>query len=259
MRRALPLALSLLLAVGACGPTQVVVTMEIDVSNPDGDGTTNQVLADIEVQLVPFDRDAVFDSLTIAYGSPEPPVPPELIERRNAVQAANEEWLSNSSRWQTIRDTLQALNTALEGYSRGESRYVTLFREWQDWDGQLGGVERQMEASFGRFDELQQGTIRASDSLRILQDNWADDAFAEVGTVFANKESLSGLDLVTDTTDASGVARQHLRVAPGVYWVHARYELAYTELYWNVRIEVVGGEPLTVALTRSNADERIKL
>jgi len=41
--------------------------------------------------------------------------------------------------------------------------------------------------------------------------------------------------------------------------VHARYELAYTELYWNVRITVVGGDPMTVNLTRANAQERIKL
>ena len=259
MRSTLPFALSLLLAAGACGPTQVVVTMELDVANPDGEGTINQALSDIEVRLVPFDRDAVFDSLTTAYGTPEPDVPPELIERRSEVQAANEEWQSNSRRWQTIRDTLQALNAALEQFSRGESRYVALFREWQDFDGQLGAVERQMESSFERFDALQQGTIRSSDSVRILQDTWADDAFADIGIVFANKASASGLDFPTDTTDASGVARQHLRVRPGVYWVYARYELAYTELYWNVRIEVVGGEPLTVALTRSNADERIKL
>jgi hypothetical protein len=48
-------------------------------------------------------------------------------------------------------------------------------------------------------------------------------------------------------------------VKPGVYWVYARYELAYTELYWNVMITVEGGEPLTVQLTRANAQERIKL
>ena len=46
---------------------------------------------------------------------------------------------------------------------------------------------------------------------------------------------------------------------PGVYWVHARYELAYMELYWNVMVTVVKGEPHQVRLTRENAEERIKL
>lgn len=259
MRRTLPFALTLLLAAAACGPAEVVVTMEIDVPNPDGDGTIVQSLSDIEVQLIPFDRDEVFDSLTNAYGTPEPPIPQELIEQREAVQAANAEWQQATTRWQTIRDTLQALNEAMEPLARGESQYVVLFREWQDWDGQLGAAERAMNASFETFDELQRGTIRASDSIRILQDTWADDAFDGVGDVFANRADMSGLDWAVDTTDASGIARNNLLVRPGRYWVHARYELAYTELYWNVPIEVTGEEPLTVVLNRANAQERIKL
>jgi hypothetical protein len=259
MRRTLPFALSLLLAAGACGPAEVVVTMEIDVPDPDGDGTMTQTLSDIEVQLIPFDRDDVFDSLATEYGSSEPPVPQELIEARNLVQQANEEWQGAVSRWQTIRDTLQAINTALEPLARGEARYVTLFNEWRDWESQLDAADRTREASFQRFDSLQRGTIRASDSIRIMQDQWADEAFADVGTAFADRSRVTGLDWVVDTTDANGVARTNLRVRPGRYWVHARYELAYTELYWNVPIEVTGGEPTTVVLTRANADERIKL
>lgn len=259
MRRTLPFALSLLLAAGACGSAEVVVTMEIDVPNPDGDGTIVQTLSDIEVQLIPFDRDAVFDSLSGVYGTPEPPIPQELIDQRNAVQTANEEWQRNTNRWQTIRDTLTALNNAMEGLARGESRYSVLFLEWQDWDGQLDSAEGAMEASFATFDELQRGTIRASDSIAILQDQWADEAFVEVGVVFDAKSSQSGLAWAVDTTDASGVARNNFAVPEGRYWVHARYELAYTELYWNFPIDVAKGEPTMIVLNRENADERIKL
>lgn len=259
MRRTLPFALSLLLAAGACGGAEVVVTMEIDVPNPDGDGSIVQTLSDIEVQLIPFDRDAVFDSLSNAYGTPEPPIPQELIEQRNAVQSANEEWQRNTNRWQTIRDTLTALNNAMEGLARGESRYSVLFLEWQDWDGQLDDATQAMEASFDSFDELQQGTIRASDSVSILQDQWADEAFVDVGLVFDAISNGSGLTWAVDTTDASGVARNNFSVPAGRYWVHARYELAYTELYWNLPIDVEGGEPMTIVLNRENADERIKL
>ncbi len=259
MRRTLPFALSLLFAAAACGDAEVVVTMEIDVTSPEGDGTVVQALSDIEVQLIPFDRDAVFDSLASAYGTPEPPIPQELIDERAAVQEANQVWQQNTTRWQTIRDTLVALSAAMEQFSPGESRYAVLFLEWQDWDEQLAGAERAMNSSFDRFDELQQGTIAASDSVRLLQDMWADDAFAEVGIVFDAKSRASGLDWAVDTTDASGVARNNFRVAPGRYWVHARYELPYTELYWNVPIDVQGGEPMTFVLSRANAEERIKL
>ncbi len=259
MRRPLLLALSLLFAAAACGPAEVVVTMEIDLPNPDGEGTVIRALSDIEVQLIPFDRDAVFAEMSAAYGTPEPPIPQELLDRRNEVQAANAEWNAANTRWATIRDTLQKLNTAMEGFSRGEARYVALFREWQDWDGQYAAAEREVEATFAVFNELQQGTIRESDSVRILQENWADEAFADIGTAFSLRQDASGLDWVVDTTDASGVARGNLLVAPGVYWVHARYELAYTELYWNLMITVEKGEPMTVQLNRANADERIRL
>lgn len=259
MRRTLPFALALALVAGACGPAEVVVTMEIDVPNPDGEGNVSRALSDIEVQLIPFDRDAVFDSMTTAYGTPEPEIPQELTDQRNEVQEAQAVWEGSVRRWNTLRDTLQKLNTAMEGYSRGEARYVVLFNEWQDFDAQLGDVERDRDRTFDAFTALQQGTIRASDSVRILQDNWADEAFSGVGAVFTEKQRAAGLDWVVDTTDASGVARRNLLVKPGTYWVHARYELAYTELYWNVMIDVVGGEPMTVQLTRANAQERPKL
>lgn len=258
-RSALPFAMSLLVAAAACGPQQVVVTIEIDVDDPDGDGTITRALSDIEVRLIPFDRDAVFDSMTTAFGTPEPAIPAALVEARNEVRVAQEEWQQSQTRWNTIRDTLQKLNTALEQYSRGESRYTALFREWTDFDGELSGVDRQMTRSFDRFTELQQGTIRASDSVRILQENWGDEAFVGLGEVFDALSEASGLGEATDTTDANGVARRNLQVKPGVYWVHARYELAYMELYWNVMVTVVKGEPHQVRLTRENAEERIKL
>lgn len=259
MRRSLVLATSLLLATAACGPSEVVVTIEVEMPSPEGEGTVVRPLSDVEVQLIPFDRDEVFDSLTQAYGTPEPDVPQELLDRRGAVQEAQAEWDEATRRWSTIRDTLQKLTDAMEQYSRGEAAYVALFREWQDWESQLGSAQRQVDQSFAVFDSLQQGTIRESDSIRILQDNWADDAFAGIGEVFASKQRETGLDWAVDTTDASGVARGNLMVKPGTYWVHARYELPYSELYWNEMITVEGGEPTTVRLTRENAEERIKL
>jgi hypothetical protein len=259
MRRTLPIALGLLLATAACGPAEVVVTMEIDLQSPDGEGMVNRPLSEIEVQLLPFDRDAVFEEMAAAYGVPEPEVPQELIERRDEVQAAQLAWDDANRRWATIRDTLQKLNDAMAGYSRGESQYVMLFQEWQDWDSEYGDTEREVERTFAAFTALQEGTISSSDSVRILQESWGDEAFVDIGTVFAEQHALTGLDWVVDTTDANGVARGNLKVKPGTYWVYARYEMPYTELYWNLRIEVVGGEPMTVELNRGNAEERIKL
>ena len=257
--RFLLLSLSLLITASACGPAEVVVTMEIDVANPDGEGMVTRPLSDIEVQLLPYDRDAVFDSMSNAFNTPEPPIPEELITERGRVQEAQQEWQNNQNRWNLIRDTLQKLTTALEQYNRGEATYVVLFREWNDFDGELGNVERQMNRSFENFTSLQEGTIEASNTIRMMRDNWGDEAFAGAGEVFLTKLRASGLDAVADTTDASGIARQNLQVKPGQYWIHARYELTYTELYWNIPIEVIRGDPAQVSLSRANAEERIKL
>jgi hypothetical protein len=255
MRSTLPYAMALLLAAGACSPAEVVVTVEIEA--PSGGGRL--ALSNVEVQLLPFDRDAVFDSLTRTFPEPEPEVPQELLAAREQVQAAQAEWDASQRRWSLVRDTLQALSSTLEQYSRGEARYLLLYREFQEFDSQLSGLERQMNQSFARFDSLQRGTIRASDSIRILQDNWADDAYADIGQIFRAKQQASGLQAAADTTDASGVARGNFRVRPGQYWVYARYPMTYTELYWNVPITVERGDPVQVILTRANAEERIRL
>jgi hypothetical protein len=249
--------MALLLGAGACGPAEVVVSMEVDVPNPDGSGTRQLSLSDVEVQLLPYDRDAIFDSLTAASTVPEPQIPPELLAAREQVQAAQAEWDAAQRRWSLARDTLQSITRAMEQYNRGEAQYLMLFREFQDFESQLGGAEREMNASFAAFDSLQRGTIRASDSVRILQENWGDDAFADVGDVFRAKQAAAQLDLAVDTTDATGVARGNLNVRPGQYWVHARYPVsAYTELYWNEPVTVERGDPVTVSLTRANAEER---
>jgi hypothetical protein len=247
--------LALLLGAAACGPTDVVVTMEIEVDDPAGAGTVTQPLSDIEVRVLPYDRDQVFDSLANAYPEPEPQIPAELEQARTEVQAAEAEWNEAQQRWGVLRDTLQKITDTLDGLPRTDAQYVVLFREYNDFDAEYQRVENEVDAAFNRFDSLQQGTLRASDSIRILQENWADEAFRDVAEVFRAKETESGLDAAVDTTDASGVAR-NIALRPGQYWVTARYELTYTELYWNVPFTVEGGDPVQVHLDRGNAEER---
>jgi hypothetical protein len=250
--------MALLLVAAACGPAQVVVTIEVDMDNPEGEGTVTRALGDLEVQLLPYDRDAIFDSLQAVYSTPEPEIPQDLLMARDRVAEAQARWQQATTRWNTLRDTLTRITETMEQYSRGEARYVALYREFQEFDSQLGRVERQMESAFAEFDELQRGTIRQSDSVRIERENWADDAFVDAFTVMTAKEAASGLRAAADTTDASGVAAD-FQVSPGQYWVHARYELPYTELYWNVPVTVERGDPVQIRLTRENAEERIKL
>ena len=238
---------------------EVVVSMEIEVDDPAGGGTIQRALSATEVRMLPYDRDAVFDSIAAVYPTPEPAVPAELLLAREQVQTAQEEWDQAQRRGRMLRDTLQKLGATMEPLDRSGATYVLLFGDFTNLERRLPAVERDEQAAFARFDSLLKSTIRASDSARILQENWGDDAFADIGSIFAAKAAASGLEVAIDTTDASGVARRNLQVMPGPYWVHARYELAYTELYWNVPITVERGEPVQVRLTRDNAEERPRL
>ena len=247
----LVLAVSTVVVLGACSSTEVVVTVQLD-----------EPTSDIEIQLLPYDRDAIFDSLGAAFTAvdrPEPEISESLQLARDEVQQAQQEWQAAENEWADIRSQMQQINEEIQQYSRGEARYSELFSNYNSLEGRLGGVERAKDRAFARFTDLQQATVNQSDSIRMQREIWADEAYAEIGEVIQVKLAETGAARLYDTTDASGIARGNLMVKPGKYWVHARYELVFTELYWNLEIDVEGGEPVEIVLTRDNAQERQKL
>ncbi len=253
--KSLPVAMGLLLAVAACGPAKVVVTMQIASDNPQAGQAATTPGKDIEVRALPFDRDSVFDSLSAAYGKPEPAIPQALKEQRDSVRAAQQRWQEAENRWSTLRDTLQTLNKTMAQYNKGEAKYVALYREWNDLDGQLQRVNRVKDQYFKHFSDLQKATIAASDSIKILRENWSDEAFRGVDSVFQAKQQAIGRKIVVDTTDANGMTT--MKLSPGKWWITARYDLPFTELYWNVPVDAKRGKnPVQVDLTRKNAKER---
>lgn len=241
----------------ACGQGQVVVTAEIEVPNPEGEGMVVRPIADTEVQLLPFDRDLVFDSLAAAFPTPEPEIPEDLLRAQEEISAAQEEWRAAEAEWAALRDRLQSITDEMEGLARGEARYVALFREFEDGEQDLARVERTKDQAFARFTELQEGYIQRADSMRLVLEQWAEEAFAGVNDVFVMKLRESGREMIVDTTDADGIAT--MSVPAGQWWVHARHELPFSILYWNIDINVEGKEPVPVLLNRSTAEVRPKL
>lgn len=259
MKRSL-LALVLVgtLLPAACGPGQVAVTAEIDVPDPDAPGEMiSRPIAGAEIQFLPFDRDQVFDSLEAAFGTPEPPIPQDLLDAQMEITAAQEEWRTAEAAWGTGRDRLVSINDQLAGLNRGETQYNTLYQEYMDVEVDVNRAERLKDQAFARFTDLMEGYITRADSMRLVRDQWADEAFALAFDIFDLKEAESGLSIVMDTTDAEGYAL--VDVPPGNWWVYAFYELPMSELYWNLPITVVRGEPFQIRLTRETAAIRPKL
>ena len=233
--------------LAACGPAQVTIVAQLDDENSDEVVT----LESVEVQLLPYDRDQVFDSLAGAASTPEPEVPADLLAAQEEIARAQQEWRDTETNWNDLRDELQRLNARLEDLNPGMTEYRTIFNEWQDRDAEYQRAERQVGNLFDTFTSLQQAAIGRMDSMNIVKADWEDQAFEDVQLVIAAKLELSGLDIAVDTTDANGIA--DFEVAPGQYWVYARHELPYDELYWNVPIAVTREEPFVLRLSHENA------
>lgn len=263
MRRStLTLAAASTLILGACSGGEVVVTAAIEVTGAEG--TRVQTLDDIEVELIPFDRDQIFDSLAAAANTPEPEIPQELLEAQDSISAAQERWQAMNDRWSQLRDSLQALNEAMSRYSPAEARYREMFSIYNELEGEYNRLDTQKQQAFERFDELQQASVDQENEVRMRRNTWADDAFADVGAIYEAREREAGREIQVDTTGspvavgvegAPGTAR-FTGLRSGTWYVHARYALPFSELYWNIPVEVEGGETVTVELTRENAIER---
>ena len=242
--------------LSACGPTQVVVTAEI-AQNDQSQDAEPRALGDLEIRLFPYDRDAIFDSLTAAAARPEPPIPDSVLAAQSQVAESQQAWRDAEARWNTLRDTLRTLSDELDQMNRQQGQYRVLYNEFQDMEDEYADVEDERDAAFEAFTSLQGASLAAAQEIRLLRETWADEAYAEVGVAMTAHERASGLQVLADTTDANGIAE--FEADAGDYWVTARYELPYTELYWNISITVVRGEPLQVRLMRDNASSRPKL
>ena len=239
----------------ACGPGQVAVTAEIDVPDPDNPGNTvTRPLADLEVQVIPFDRDLVFDSLTSVAPRPEPEIPADLLAAQEEIAAAKSEWDAAESAWGSGRARQQEILDEMEPLNPAEPAYVALFREFQDAEAQVAQAERVKDRAFARFDELQKGYISRRDSMRFVLDDWADEAFAATFAVFTVKAKEAGQEILADTTGADGYVL--IDVPPGQWWVNAFFGQTFSELYWNIPITVERGDPVQVRLTRETAEVR---
>ncbi len=241
------------ITAAGCGDPLVVAEAAI----ADEASGERLALGDLPIRLLPYDRDAIFDSLEAAHPTPEPPIPPEILAQQQQVQDAQTEWREAEERWSTVRDSLRILSEELTRMQnqgmRGTPQYAQAFERFGTLETAERQVNQQMDQAFARFDSLQQQTLAVADSVRVVRDMWADEAFAAFGQVVQQKLNESGREEIADTTNAQGVAT--FRAPSGRWWVYGRYTLPYEELYWNVPIEVTG-DSTHIEITRENAEVR---
>lgn len=241
--------------LSACGGGEVVVLAEADMRiTEESEGSA---IPELTVRLLPYDRDMVFDSLGNAYPEPEPEIPDDLVELQNQVADANAEWQAATAEWNELRGRLREIKDEMDAMGpqgRTTAEYELLFRDFTDLEVEFNRAQRNMDEAFNRFTSLQNDYVNQSQEIRMEIEKWEDGAFAEVDQVILAKLEELKLSELADMTNASGVAR--FQPKPGTWWVVARYELPYHELYWNIPVQVERGEPVQVRLTQENAQIR---
>jgi hypothetical protein len=230
----------------------VAIVAQLD--NPEGGDPTP--LKELEVRALPYNRDMIFDSLTNAAGSPAPAAPDSLVALQSQIAQAQNELSLATERWNGARDSLRAIRNRMDQLNRQSAEYRLLFADFGDQEDRERAARAQMDGAFRRFDDLQKRYTNAAQEYRIMLAEWEDQAFVAVDSVIAQHIEESGREEVWDTTDANGVLRMTLK--RGEWWIYSRYDLPFDELYWNLPVEVSGGEPKQVQLNNSTAQRRPK-
>lgn len=242
----------------ACGGGEVTVLAQLEQATTETEGAEAVALGSLPVQLLPYNRDALFDSLEQAFPEPEPQIPDSILQLQDRVLEAQRDWQSAESRWALVRDSLKTLSDQMSGLSQSSGEYLILFREFNDLEGEVDALYSRSQDRFEEFTTLQNTLNQQAREIGLERRAWADEAFAPVDSIIAARLEAMNREELADTTNAQGAARFR-NVKTGEWWVHARFERAYDELYWNEPVDVARGEELTVRLTEENAEVRGKM
>jgi hypothetical protein len=237
----------------ACGPGQVVVVAEVERLNPETGEREMGPVANMQIQLIPFDRDAIFDSLSNAASTPEPVLPEEVRILRDSAAVARTQWSEAEAQWNAMLDRQRQIVAEMERYNNAAPRYRQLFEEFNQAAAAYERAGRVKDQAFDRFTSLNDRSFGDVEQYKVRLEAWEEDAFADWGEVVAARLDATGKEILYDTTEAGG--RAQIAAPKGEWWVHGRYAAGTEELYWNVPT-TVGGDPVEVRLTRENADVR---
>ena len=243
------LGLVVLVTLAACSRSTQLTVQAVAV------GADGEVVARNQqvIRLLPYDRDSLFEALAASASEPEPQPPRDLIDLRDTVAVAQEQWTQAEGAWNDMRDQMQQLSDRMQNMNRASTEYAQAYRRFDELDRQVRRLDRDKQRYFESFTALQ-GQYRArADSFNAVYEAWGDVAFDQYGEIVDSMLEAKGFEELVDTTDAGGWA--YFRVPRGNWWVHTRAALVFEELYWNVLYRSAGGAD-TLVLNNANAEVR---
>lgn len=241
--KAVLIAGSVLFAAG-CGSS---LTVEVTTEGDEGP----QPQANVPVELLPFDRDSVFNALDEQAENPRPEMSDELQAASDRVSSLQEEWRSKEAEWSETREELRALRARLDEMGSRSPGYREAFQQFEQMERTERRLNRERQAAFDSFTTAQNQVSTRLDSFRVVRETWADAAYADYFDI--KTELLGGEELIADTTNAQGLATVSLPA--GDWWAYARVPVPEGEMYWNVPVP----ETDTLRLNESNGELRSRL
>ena len=236
--------------LSACGGSEVVVQA---YTEQDGQPVP---IAGMEVRALPYDRDLIFDSLRAAYPNPEPEIPADLTQLRDSIAVASQRVSEMNAAWAEGRDSLRILLESMQSIPRSNPRYLPMFNRYNAMAREVASAEQASNQAFSRFEALNERYATQAEETKLAREQWSDAAYVDIDRVIDSRLREMRLTEHADTTSENGIARfRGLR--RGEWWIHARYDLPFDELYWNVPINADG--EMQIQLTRENAQVRPKL
>jgi len=218
-----------LLALAACGGGAREVTVSIAI--PDLDGTLTPA-SGIAVTALPFDRDSLVHTMEARAGSSRPGT--EALDSLFALyREPFLEYFRAGRARAAARDSLAAGSRSQATHDRVEARYQA--------------ARIQLERRRAELDP-------AIDSLRAAVREWEHSTYRGFDTLASRLSEGRGREIVTDTTDAQGIAQ--LRIPPSTL------QWRVTASAWNVSDPnavwywSVAANADSVALDPANATKR---
>jgi len=241
-RRLLPILLVSSLA--ACAEGDLAVRLSLH----------DEELRGVQVAAIPFDPDAILDSLAGTANDPSPTF--KALEAAlfafepsddAALAAINEPWLDLRDSVAALSESLQAMDRADPAYAVAYEEFRALYAEFTRKTAQRG---RELSALDGNAVKLARWAQAAADTLR----TWERIVYAAYDSLAAAALTASGRDAHTLTTETHGEA--HVTLEPGMWWLVVRRadtENPFLEYYWNVPVQVNGLVPTVLTLTEHHA------
>lgn len=208
----------------------------------------------LEIRLIPYNRDSIFSNMAEMAPAPEPEPPADLLELRDSITVAQELWREAEATWNDARSELQTLSERMKGMNRSSNEYFAAYERFDELDALEARTSRDKDQYFERFTELQSRYTERADSFAAVLTTWEDETFQGYREIVDSLEEEIGRTELFDTTDAAGWAL--VSVPRGRWYVHTRFKLPFEELYWNVPYDSEGGAD-TLILNNSNAETRL--